>query len=92
MRNGAFSNALLPYRGECGPAVANKRRTVNGILWVLRTGAEARPFAFALTGGEAHEVKGYEALTGLCDAQPEKLVAKRATAPMRSAMTSKTAA
>jgi transposase len=35
-------NPLLPDRGERGPAVANKRRTVNGILWVLRTGAPWR--------------------------------------------------
>jgi transposase len=35
-------NPLLPDRGERGPAVANKRLTVNGILWVLRTGAPWR--------------------------------------------------
>jgi transposase len=35
-------NLLLPDRGERGPAVADKRRTVNGILWVLRTGAPWR--------------------------------------------------
>jgi transposase len=35
-------NPFLPDRGERGPAVANKRRTVNGILWVLRTGAPWR--------------------------------------------------
>jgi transposase len=35
-------NPLLPDRGERGPAVAFKRRTVNGILWVLRTGAPWR--------------------------------------------------
>lgn len=33
---------LLPDRGERGPAIKNKRRTVNGILWVLRTGAPWR--------------------------------------------------
>ena len=33
---------LLPDRGERGPAIAEKRRTVNGILWVLRTGAPWR--------------------------------------------------
>jgi transposase len=33
---------LLPGRGERGPAVQAKRRTVNGILWVLRTGAPWR--------------------------------------------------
>ena len=33
---------LLPNRGERGPAIADKRRTVNGILWVLRTGAPWR--------------------------------------------------
>ncbi len=35
-------NPLHPDRGERGPAVAHKRRTVNGILWVLRTGAPWR--------------------------------------------------
>ena len=34
-------NPSLPDRGERGPA-ADKRRTVNGILWVLRTGAPWR--------------------------------------------------
>jgi transposase len=33
---------LLPNRGERGPAIADKRRRVNGILWVLRTGAPWR--------------------------------------------------
>ena len=33
---------LLPDRGERGPPVEGKRRTVNGILWVLRTGAPWR--------------------------------------------------
>jgi transposase len=33
---------LLPDRGERGPPVADKRRTFNGILWVLRTGAPWR--------------------------------------------------
>src|SRR6266536_842220 len=28
-------NPLLPDRGERGPAIADKRRTMNGILWVL---------------------------------------------------------
>jgi transposase len=35
-------NPLLPDRGERGPAVADRRRTINGILWVLRTGAPWR--------------------------------------------------
>src|SRR6266536_4895696 len=35
-------NPLLPDRGERGPAIADKRRTMNGILWVLRTGAPWR--------------------------------------------------
>ena len=30
---------LLPDRGERGPPIEDKRRTVNGIVWVLRTGA-----------------------------------------------------
>jgi transposase len=33
---------LLPDRGERGPAIKDKRRTANGILWVLRTGAPWR--------------------------------------------------
>ncbi len=33
---------LLPDRGERGPPVSEKRRTVNGILWELRTGAPWR--------------------------------------------------
>jgi transposase len=33
---------LLPGRGERGPPIKDKRRTVNGILWVLRTGARWR--------------------------------------------------
>jgi len=33
---------LLPDRGERAPPIADKRRTVNGILWVLRTGAPWR--------------------------------------------------
>jgi transposase len=35
-------DAMLPDRGERGPPISNKRRTVNGILWVLRTGAPWR--------------------------------------------------
>ncbi len=35
-------NPLLPNRGERGPPILDKRRTVNGILWVLRTGAPWR--------------------------------------------------
>ena len=35
-------NLLLPDRGERGPPIKDKRRTVNGILWVLRTGAPWR--------------------------------------------------
>ena len=33
---------LLPDRGERGPPIKDKRRMVNGILWVLRTGAPWR--------------------------------------------------
>src|SRR5215469_8369328 len=43
----------------------------------LRTDAEGRPLAFDLTGGEAHEVKGYEALMELWEAQPKKLLGDR---------------
>src|SRR6266699_2433135 len=35
-------NPLLPDRGERGPAIGDKRRTMNGIFWVLRTGAPWR--------------------------------------------------
>ena len=35
-------NPLLPDRGERGPAVPDKRRMADGILWVLRTGAPWR--------------------------------------------------
>ena len=140
---------LLPGRGERGPPIKDKRRTVNGILWVLRTGApwrdmpsrygnwnsafvrftrrsklggmplsrfwralarppthqhaagvkgvsteaSARPLARRLLdqnpsphecqrqparlrseSGEAHEVKGYEALMRLHDADPDRLL------------------
>ena len=47
---------------------------------------------FELTGGQAHEVKGYDALMELFEAQPEKLLGDRGYAPTRSAMTSKSAA
>ncbi len=40
----------------------------------LRTDAKGRPLIFEVTGGEAHEVKGYDALMELCEAQPEKLL------------------
>jgi hypothetical protein len=33
---------LLPDRGDRGPTISGKRRMVNGILWVLHTGALAR--------------------------------------------------
>jgi transposase len=33
---------LLPDRGERGPPIPDKRRTVNGILWILQTGAPWR--------------------------------------------------
>jgi len=33
---------LLPDRGERGPPIPDKRRKVNGILWILRTGAPWR--------------------------------------------------
>ncbi len=35
-------NPLLPDRGDRGPPISDKRRMVNGILWVLRTGAPLR--------------------------------------------------
>jgi transposase len=40
----------------------------------LRTDAKGRPLVFELTGGEAHEVKGYDALMELFEAQPKKLL------------------
>jgi putative transposase len=36
------AHPLLPDRGERGREIEDKRRTVNGILWVLRTGAPWR--------------------------------------------------
>jgi transposase len=40
----------------------------------LRTDAKGDPLTFELTGGEVHEVKGYEALMKLHDADPGKLL------------------
>jgi transposase len=40
----------------------------------LRTNAKGDPLTFELTGGEAHEVKGYEALIELHDVAPDKLL------------------
>ena len=40
----------------------------------VRTDASGRPLAFELTGGQAHDVKGYDALIELCEAQPGKLL------------------
>jgi hypothetical protein len=34
----AILDPLLPDRGDRGPPISDKRRMVNGILWVLRTG------------------------------------------------------
>jgi transposase len=146
-------DSLLPDRGERGPAIESKRRAVNGILWVLRTGAPWRdmpdlravhpleqarrvgrrirnpgesrassrrgachrftiarahqhaagvkgqnqqalgrsrggfsikihlrtnakgnPLTFDVTSGEAHEVKGYDALMELHDNDPDRLL------------------
>jgi transposase len=40
----------------------------------LRTDAKGRPLVFELTGGEAREVKGYDALMEFCEAQQDKLL------------------
>jgi hypothetical protein len=40
----------------------------------LRTNAKGNPLAFKVTSGEAHEVKGYEALMKLHDADPDRLL------------------
>ena len=40
----------------------------------LRTNAQGNPLTFDVTGGEAHEVKGYDALMELCDLHPDKLL------------------
>lgn len=52
-------NTLLPDRGERGPEIEDKRRTVNGILWVLRTGRPlADPGAAASDCGRRDHWKG----------------------------------
>lgn len=43
----------------------------------LRTNAKGNPADLRLIGGEAHEVKGYEALMGLHDTNPGKLLGDR---------------
>jgi transposase len=40
----------------------------------LRTNAKGDPLTFELTGGEADEVKGYEALMKLHDVDPDRLL------------------
>jgi transposase len=40
----------------------------------LRTNAKGDPLTFELTGGEAHEVKGYEALMKLHNVEPDRLL------------------
>jgi transposase len=40
----------------------------------LRTNANGEPLTFDVTGGEAHEVKGYEALIKLHDVAPDRLL------------------
>jgi transposase len=40
----------------------------------LRTNAKGAPLTFDLTGGEAHEVKGYDALMELHDVEPDRLL------------------
>jgi Transposase DDE domain len=59
----------------------------------LRTNAKGRRLGFEVTGGEVHDVKGYEALMEPCEAQPEKLLGDKGyDTPTRSAITSKRAA
>ena len=40
----------------------------------LRTNAKGDPLIFHVTSGEAHEVKGYDALMRLHEADPSKLL------------------
>ena len=40
----------------------------------LRTNAKGDPLTFDVPGGEAHEVKGYDALMGLHDINPDRLL------------------
>jgi transposase len=43
----------------------------------LRTNAQGNPLTFEISGGEVHEVNAYDALMGLDDVNPEKLLADK---------------
>ena len=47
----AFGRPKGPVSGDTrrGPGIEDKRRTVNGIVWVLRTGAPLRPRSLQAT-------------------------------------------
>jgi hypothetical protein len=49
----------------------------------LRTNAKGNPLAFEVTSGEAHEVKGYEALMKLHDADPDRLLGDKGSTSRR---------
>jgi transposase len=52
----AHSQSFAAGPGERGPAIADKRRTMNGILWVLRTGAPWRDLPSHRAGYTSHAV------------------------------------
>jgi hypothetical protein len=49
----------------------------------LRTSAKGDPLTFDVTGGEAHEVKGYDALMELHDNDPDRLLGDRVRCCLR---------
>jgi transposase len=64
---GNFQTALL---GRITPASTG----AVGSKIHLRTNAKGDPLTFDVTGGEAHEVKGYDALMELHDNDPDRLL------------------
>src|SRR5947208_16565236 len=79
-------NPLLPDRGERGPAIADKRRTMNGVLWVLRTGAPARdlPHRYGKCNSAFVRLTRWRKL-GVWDAVSDTLASLRPTADAQQA-------